>query len=205
VATTEHLDVRLILASGSPRRAAVLGQLGIEFEVIVPDIDETGQSDEGPEALAERLAREKASRGARPGRLAFGFDTLVAHAGEILGKPSSPAEAVAMVTRLSGDTHEVYTGIAAATPERIESAVERTRVHFRPLRPGDAERYVATGEPLDKAGAYGIQGAGATLVRGIEGDFFNVMGFPIQRFLDLLAAFDLQYDFRDVVSNQGET
>ncbi len=196
---------RLILASSSPRRASVLRQLGIDFEIVVPDIDEVRHPGEGPKRLAERLAREKAERCAQSGRLAFGFDTLVAHAGEILGKPTSAAEAVAMAERLSGDSHEVFTGIAAATPQRVESRVERTLVHFRSLGPGDAARYVETGEPLDKAGAYGIQGAGATLVSGIEGDFFNVMGFPIQRFLDLLAAFDLGYDFQGVISNQGNS
>jgi len=182
----------------------VLTQLGVAFEVRVPAIDERRRANEGPAELAERLAREKATHEAEAGRLAFGFDTLVAYEGEILGKPSSPAEAVAMVERLAGAEHVVYSGIAAATPDRVVSAVEKTRVWFRDLAPGEAAAYVATGEPLDKAGAYGIQGAGAALVRSIEGDFFNVLGFPIQRFLGLLDAFGLGYDFRGVTPLREE-
>ncbi len=197
--------LRIILASGSPRRGSVLSQLGIAFEVRVPAITETHEAGEGPASVAERLAREKAAARAETGRLAFGFDTLVAHRGEILGKPASPDHAVQMVDRLAGDEHVVFTGIAAATPDRVVSAVEQTRVWFRELTPGEAAAYVATGEPLDKAGAYGIQGAGASLVRRIDGDFFNVMGFPIQRFLDLLDAFGLRYDFRGVTSITEES
>ena len=193
-----EIRLPIILASGSPRRVSVLRQLGIAFEAVTPDIDETPRPGEGPAELAERLARGKATRGRRPGRLAFGFDTLVAHRGDILGKPDSVEDAVAMARRLSGDTHDVYSGVAAATEDRVESLTERTRVRFRALGPGEAEAYASTGEPLDKAGAYGIQGAGASLVSGIEGDFFNVMGFPIQRFLDLLDSFGLRYDFRGI-------
>lgn len=148
--------------------------------------------------MAERLARVKAERGARSGWLAFGFDTVVAHRGEILGKPASPADARRMLARLAGEGHDVYSGIAAAADGRLESAAERTRVLMRSIAAEEIAAYVATGEPLDKAGGYGIQGAGAALVRGIEGDFFNVMGFPVQRFLDLLGRFGLRYDFRSV-------
>lgn len=185
----------LVLASGSPRRASVLRQLGLRFEVVVPDVDETLEPSELPAAAAERLARKKAERGAAPGVLAFGFDTIVVEGGDTLGKPSSEAEAHAMLLRLSGGVHDVLTGIAAAAPGRIESAVERTRVRVRRLSEEDVAAYVATGEPMDKAGAYGIQGAGASLVDGIEGDFFNVMGFPVQRFLELLGRFGLRYAF----------
>ncbi len=197
------MDPIIILASGSPRRAAVLRQLGILFVARPTDVDERWESGEDAAAVAERLARAKAAAGAEPGAVAFGFDTLVVHRGDILGKPASAAEAVAMVQRLSGDAHDVWTGIAAAAPGHMESAVERTRVRFRRLEPGEAEAYVATGEPLDKAGAYGIQGAGASLVRGIEGDFFNVMGFPMQRFLGLLARMGLRYAF-DGVRRAGD-
>jgi len=185
----------LVLASGSPRRASVLRQLGLEFDVVVPDVDETLAPSESPAGAAERLARAKAERGAAPGVLSFGFDTLVVEGDEMLGKPASEAEARAMLERLGGRTHDVFSGIAAAVPGRVESAVERTRVRVRPLSAEDLADYVSTGEPMDKAGAYGIQGAGASLVDGIEGDFFNVMGFPVQRFLELLGRFGLRYAF----------
>lgn len=185
----------LVLASGSPRRAAVLRQLGLAFEVVVPGIEEALHPDEPADRAAERLARAKAERGAGPGALAFGFDTIVVEGGETLGKPATEMEARAMLARLSGGTHDVFTGIAAAVPGRVESAVERTLVRVRSLSDEDAAAYVATGEPMDKAGAYGIQGAGASLVEEIEGDFFNVMGFPVQRFLELLGRFGLRYAF----------
>lgn len=189
----------LILASGSPRRAVVLRQLGLEFEVRPQDIAETPRPGEKPADLAERLAREKARRGAEAGALSLGFDTLVAHRGDILGKPSSEEEARRMLERLAGDEHDVFSGIAAATPDRVESHVERTRVRFRELAPGEAAAYVATGEPMDKAGAYGIQGAGAALVVSVDGDFFNVLGFPIQGFQSLLARFGWRYGFGTLV------
>jgi len=190
---------RLILASGSPRRADVLRQLGLPFEVEISAIDETLLPAEGPHQAAERLARAKASVCTRRGALTFGFDTLVAHGGEILGKPTDTGHAVEMVGRLAGDEHTVYSGIAVADTKRIESAVETTRVRFRQLEPRECEAYAATGEPLDKAGAYGIQGVGASLVEWIEGDFFNVMGFPMQRFLHLIGRFGWSYGFGELV------
>ncbi|MFV1988195.1 MAG: nucleoside triphosphate pyrophosphatase [Gemmatimonadota bacterium] len=191
----------LILASGSPRRASVLGLLGLEFHVRAPDVDETVRVGEPPEALAERLARTKATTGAAPGALSLGFDTIVTHRGDILGKPRSPEEATGMIERLAGETHDVFTGIAIAAPGRVESDVERTTVRFRDIEPGDAAAYVATGEPLDKAGAYGIQGLGASLVTGVEGDFFNVMGFPIQPFQRLLERYGWRYNFGILIGN----
>jgi len=165
-----------------------------------PDVDERPLAGEAPADLAERLARLKAARGVAPGAISLGFDTLVAHRGDILGKPRDEAEAIAMVARLGGESHDVYTGIAAATTDRVESAVERTAVRFRDVTREEAAAYVATGEPLDKAGAYGIQGAGASLVRGVEGDFFNVMGFPVQRFQELLERLGWRYHFGQLVS-----
>ncbi len=173
----------------------MLRLLGLDFEVRVPDIEEAAEAGEEPAELAERLARTKASKCAEPGAIAVGFDTLVAHRGAILGKPASAREASEMVGRLSGDTHDVYTGISIATPSRVESAVETTRVRFREVAAVERAAYVATGEPLDKAGAYGIQGYGAALVEWIEGDYFNVMGFPIQRFQELLRRYGWRYDF----------
>jgi len=190
---------RLILASRSPRRAELLERLSLEFAVRVPDIDETVEPDESPEGAAARLAESKARVAAEVGALAIGCDTLVVHRGDILGKPSSRADAVGMIHRLEGEEHEVYTGVALATPERVESVVETTRVWFRSLDTKECEDYVATGEPMDKAGAYGIQGFGAAIVERIEGDYFNVMGLPIQRLLDLFRLFGWRYAFGTLV------
>ncbi len=187
--------LRLVLASRSPRRAELLARLGLEFDVAIPDIDESVAPGEDPAAAAERLARAKALAVVRDGALTIGCDTLVVHRGEVLGKPRTPAEAVEMVRRLQGDRHVVYTGVALAAPGRCESAVEGTRVWFRSLDPRECEEYVATHEPMDKAGAYGIQGFGAAIVERIEGDYFNVMGLPIQRLLELFRRFGRRYAF----------
>ncbi|MFQ5690938.1 MAG: Maf family protein [Gemmatimonadota bacterium] len=186
---------RLILASGSPRRAEILRQLGLEFRILPADIDESLLPGESPGASAVRLASEKAAARARSGALCLGCDTLVVHGGEVLGKPGSPAEAARMLARLAGDEHRVFTGIALAAPGRVERAVEETRVRFRPLQAGEIQEYVATREPLDKAGSYGIQGFGAAIVSQVEGDFFNVMGLPVPRLLELLGRFGWRYAF----------
>jgi septum formation protein len=186
---------RFILASGSPRRRQLLEQLGLAFEIRSSDVDERLLSGEGPAEAAERLARAKAERRTDAGSLTLGCDTLVAHGDAVLGKPDSAREAAAMLERLSGEEHTVYTGIALASAGRVESAVEATRVWFRHLTASECAEYAATGEPLDKAGAYGIQGFGAAIVDRIEGDYFNVMGLPIRRFLQLLEAFGWRYAF----------
>jgi len=194
---------RLVLASQSPRRAQLLAMLGLQCEVAPADIDETWPADEDPAAHAERLAREKAfavadaAGGATdPDRLVIGSDTVVALDGVVIGKPADVDDAVRMLLGLQGRTHLVATGIAIAANGRLLSEVECVRVHFRAFDERTARAYVATGEPLDKAGAYGIQGYGSTLVDRIEGDFFAVMGFPIARFIDLLARHGWRYDFR---------
>jgi septum formation protein len=115
--------------------------------------------------------------------------------GDVLGKPRDPAEAVAMLTRLSGRAHEVFTGVAVTRGERVESALERVRVRFRALDRAECEAYVATGEPMDKAGAYGIQGYGSSIVESVEGDYFAVMGLPVVRTLDLLRRHGWRYAF----------
>ncbi len=186
---------RLILASRSPRRAELLSRLGLSFTVQVPEVDESLLDDESPSDAADRLARIKASVALQAGALVIGCDTLVVHRGDILGKPADPAEAVEMLRRLQGEEHEVYTGVALGMPERVESAVEVTRVWFRSLDPQECQEYVATHEPLDKAGAYGIQGYGAAIVERIAGDYFNVMGLPIQRLLELFRRFGWRYAF----------
>lgn len=190
---------RLILASRSPRRAELLSRLGLEFTVRVADVDESLAPHEDPAAAAKRLARRKARAAVEPGALAIGSDTLVVHRGAILGKPATAEEATQMVCRLQGEEHTVYTGVAVATPGRTESAVEATRVWFRSLPDVECREYVATGEPMDKAGAYGIQGYGAAIVERIEGDYFNVMGLPIQRLLELFQRFGWRYAFGRLV------
>lgn len=190
---------RLILASRSPRRAELLDRLGLEYTVQVPEVDETLADGEAPEAAAQRLARLKAEAALTEGALAIGCDTLVVHRGDILGKPRTADEAVEMVCQLEGDEHAVYTGVALAAPRRVESAVEATRVWFRSLDPLECQEYVGTGEPMDKAGAYGIQGFGAAIVERIDGDYFNVMGLPIQRLLELFRRFGWRYAFGRLV------
>ncbi|UCC75071.1 MAG: septum formation protein Maf [Gemmatimonadota bacterium] len=184
-----------MLASKSPRRAELLTRLGLDFVVRVAEVDESLPPGEEPAAAAQRLARLKAEYARAAGALAIGCDTLVVDSGEILGKPTTREEAVEMVRRLQGDEHVVYTGVALATPERVESAVEGTRVWFRSLDAKECEEYVATGEPMDKAGAYGIQGFGAAIVERVDGDFFTVMGLPVARLLELFRRFGWRYAF----------
>ena len=187
----------LILASQSPRRAELLSRLGLEFEVVPAGVDEEFLDHEMPAEHAERLAREKAFTVARSRSeaLVIGSDTIVVLGNDVLGKPRDEGEAVEMLLRLAGREHEVFTGVAVANGERVESGLERVRVHFRKLHRSACEEYVATGEPMDKAGAYGIQGFGSALVEGIEGDYFAVMGLPVVRTLGLLERFGLRYAF----------
>lgn len=187
----------LVLASQSPRRAELIGRLGLTFETLPADIDETYLHHETPSQHAERLAREKALSIAanRRDALVVGSDTIVVIDGEVLGKPRDRAHAIQMLTRLSDREHEVCTGVAVAHGGKVESALERVRVRFRPLDPRACEEYVATGEPMDKAGAYGIQGFGSALVEGIEGDYFAVMGLPVVRMLELIERFGWRYGF----------
>ncbi len=189
----------LVLASQSPRREQLLRMLGLQFDVTPADVDETYRRGEHAKAHAERLAREKALKvsGSRPEALVIGSDTVVVLDRKVLGKPSDAEEAVDMLMRLQGRTHRVETGIALATPDRLVlSGIETVRVHFRPFDRALAEEYVATQEPMDKAGAYGIQGFGAAIVERIDGDFFAVMGLPIGRMLGLLRAAGWRYNFQ---------
>jgi septum formation protein len=177
----------LVLASASPRRRDLLSQLGLSFTVAAADIDETPFSPEDADAYVLRLARSKARTVAErfPGTWVLAADTTVALGAELLGKPSGPDEAREMLTRLSGRTHAVYTGVALAGRDEV-STVVRTGVIFRTLSPGEIDWYVSTGEPLDKAGAYGMQGKGSFLVSGIEGSPTNVIGLPLAETLELL-------------------
>ncbi len=189
----------LVLASSSPRRARLLAMLGVDFEVRPAVLDEERRPRETPAAYAERTAREKAAAvgGARPGAVVLAADTIVVLDGEVLGKPADAAEAVEMLLRLQGRAHVVQTAVAVAgAGGALHSGLEETLVRFRAFDEATAASYAATGEPLDKAGAYGIQGYGATLVESIEGDFFAVMGLPIVRTLRLLETAGWRYQFR---------
>jgi septum formation protein len=187
-----------VLASASPRRRQLLEMLDIAFRVVPPDVDETRKHGEAPADYVVRLARDKASAvfAREPaGQLVLGADTAVIIRGEVLGKPSSPAEAETMLAKLQGRTHQVMTGIALAGDGRMEHALDATDVTFRPFTDTMIASYVATGEPMDKAGAYAVQGRGAALVEAIRGDFFGVMGLPVRLVLELLARFGQPYRF----------
>jgi septum formation protein len=178
--------IKMILASGSPRRKELLSRLGHEFSVIAPDIDENVIDGESPEQHVMRLALAKAMAIAEtnPDDLVIGADTIVVLGEKILGKPSSVDDAISMLTLLSGKAHIVYTGLALALfgDEIIKSDFDKTRVVFNPLNQADIVGYVASGEPLDKAGAYGIQGMGSFLVKNYDGEFDTVIGFPTKLF-----------------------
>jgi septum formation protein len=192
------VSVPIVLASASPRRRELLALLGLAFDVAPADVDESWRNGEAPEVHAERLAREKAEAVRRPGAVTVAADTIVVVDGEILGKPADAAEARAMLGRLAGRGHVVHTAIAVAYGGRQASAVVSTGVWFRPLDAAAIAAYVATGEPMDKAGAYGIQGYGAVLVERIEGDYFTVMGLGLARLVDLLGEVGLRYAFGSV-------
>lgn len=191
---------RIVLASASPRRADLLRQMGLEVHVHPAHVDETYLSGEGAEAHVERLARMKAEAVARQerGALVVGGDTVVVDGDRVLGKPRTGEEAVEMLLALAGRSHLVVSGIAIAGASGTVSAVGRAHVHFRAFGLREARAYAATGEPMDKAGAYGIQGLGAALVDGIDGDYYTVVGFPIGRFIELLERLGWRYAFGDL-------
>ncbi len=189
--------MRVILASQSPRRRELLSLVGIEHEVQPADIDETPWPNEAPVPHTERLARGKAAviAARAPDAFVIAADTIVVIDGAILGKPIDIPDARAMVRRLSGRTHEVCTAMAVAMGDRIESAVVTVKVRFRELDDDTITRYVNTGEPMDKAGAYGIQGFGATIVEHIEGDYFAVMGLSLVTVVQLAERLGVRYQF----------
>jgi septum formation protein len=188
---------RIILASQSPRRRELLALIGIPHEVMPADIDESVLPDESPPAHAERLAREKAEviSAREPAAVVIGSDTIVVLDGDILGKPADQAEAARTLARLSGRTHTVFTAVAVAHDGRTVSGVESVEVTFRPLTASQIESYIATGEPMDKAGAYGIQGYGAVIVERVHGDYFAVMGLALGRLVGLLEELGVRYEF----------
>ena len=181
-------DFMIVLASGSPRRGEILSNAGIAYVREIPaGIDETPAPGEAPRDYVMRLAQEKASAiAADPERIVLGADTAVVIEGEILGKPSDAADAARMLRRLSGRMHEVITGICLSSWRGQVLDAASTRVWFTTLSGPEIEAYVASGEPMDKAGAYGIQGLASKFVTRIDGCYFNVMGLPISLVYTLL-------------------
>lgn len=183
----------LTLASSSPRRRQLLEMLGIPLRVVAPNVPEVRRVVETPVDYVERLAREKAL--SVSGELVLGADTTVVIRDEILEKPADGADALRMLRKLQGRTHQVVTSVALVADETVRQATDVTNVVFRRLSDPFLEAYVATGEPMDKAGAYGIQGYGAALVERIDGDFFSVMGLPLRLVLELLELAGHPYRF----------
>jgi septum formation protein len=185
----------IILASQSPRRKELLGQMGLRgFKVISPDVDERMEGNPSPAQMVEELSLRKARAVAEhqdEDDLIIAADTVVALDGAVLGKPQDERDAFSMLSALSGNRHRVYTGVTVIQGARTVTQSEETIVTFRELEPDEISHYIATGEPMDKAGSYGIQGLGALLVSGIEGDYFNVMGLPVYRLGRILADFGI--------------
>jgi septum formation protein len=194
---------RVVLASASPRRRDLLNLIGIAHEVRPANIDETMRPREAPRRYAERLAREKASAIATrdPDLITIGADTVVVINRKVLGKPADASDAARMLRMLSGREHTVITAVAVSRGRKLRSAVEEVRVKFRRLRDEEIDAYIAMGEPMDKAGAYGIQGYGATIVERIEGDYFAVMGLPLVRLVGLMRDVGVKYQFGNLATS----
>jgi septum formation protein len=197
----------IYLASRSPRRRELLKQVGVTFEIVLlredlrrgPDVDESPLGDEKPEGYVLRIACAKAELAARymgrralPARPVLAADTTVVCDGRIVGKPTDREDAFRILKVLSGRQHEVITGVAVATPDRTHHAVSQSKVWFRELSEDEIRRYVATGEPLDKAGAYAIQGRAAAFATRIEGSYSGIMGLPLSETTDLLRKFNIE-------------
>ena len=194
--------MEIILASQSPRRKELLTRIGLVFRVSAPDVDESVEPGLSPADMVERLSLRKARTAAKnfaPDVLIIAADTVVALDGAVLGKPRDGDDAFSMLSALSGREHRVYTGITVLQGNRAVTQHEATDVTFRELSPDEIRGYIATGEPMDKAGAYGIQGVGALLVSGIRGDYSNVMGLPVFRLGQILSDFGL-----DLLRNKGD-
>ena len=192
--------VSLYLASGSPRRQELLTQLGISFEKVVPGIEELRRPHESAQQYVGRLAREKAQAGvalAAHDLPVLGADTIVILNGEVLEKPRDAAHAAVMLRMLSGNTHQVMTAVALADSQHTLDCLVVTEVTFRTLSDEDITHYVASGEPLDKAGAYGIQGLGGCFVRKINGSYHAVVGLPLVETYELLSNFNSLREKRD--------
>jgi len=184
--------VKLILASGSPRRRELLSQLGYQFEVLVPNVEESRQDGESPAQYVERLSRDKAIAGltlANQEALVLGSDTIVVQNDRVLEKPQDFAHAKEMLQYLSGTRHQVLTAVTAVTKEKLRTVVVTTDVWFKPLSEEEIEQYWQSGEPCDKAGSYAIQGLGGRFVTRIEGSYHAVVGLPLYETDQLLHEF----------------
>jgi len=179
---------KLILASGSPRRAEILTSVGWEFTKHSPDVDESEQSGESPEDYVTRLAIEKTSAVSAeyPNAIVLGADTTVVIDGQIIGKPVDMNDALRMLRMLAGNWHEVLTGVAIASKGETRSALQRTRVKFAPMSEDEISFLAERGDPLDKAGAYAVQAQAALFIEGIEGNYWNVVGLPISLVYELI-------------------
>lgn len=187
---------QLYLASSSPRRANLLEQIGVSFRIVKPDISEEIADSEVPEEMVLRLAVEKARKGAEMVEEplpVMGADTIVLIRNMILGKPGDRNQAKKMLSRLSGKTHRVLTAVAICQEDRIEQAISETLVRFRHLTEEEQISYCNTDEPLDKAGAYAIQGLGAVFIESIKGSYSGVVGLPLMETSRLLSLFDINY------------
>lgn len=189
--------MRIILASQSPRRRQLLGQIGVEyFEILVPEADESYDPALPPEEIVASICRKKAKAAGAladdPGALIIAADTMVFLGGLRLGKPRDQVDAYTMLSALSGRTHHVCTGVTVCQGGRMETRPETTDVIFRPLTEAEIRAYIRTGDPMDKAGAYGVQGMAALFVSGIRGDYFNVMGLPLHLLGRMLAGFGVE-------------
>ncbi len=185
--------MNVILASQSPRRKELLGLTGLDFIIRAADIDETMDPGASPFDEVARLSREKALAVERQeDDVVIAADTIVVCDGERLGKPKDEADAFRMLRKLSGRDHQVMTGWTVLRGERVETGTEVTDIHFRALSDNEIKAYIATGEPMDKAGAYGIQGGAALFVTHLEGDYFNVVGLPVCRLAMMLRRFGLR-------------
>lgn len=190
------IEMKLILASGSPRRRQLLKQIGLAFDVITSDAaEQTGQTE--PDRIVIALSRQKAeavqrqlAEAERGDTVVIGADTIVFCEGKVLGKPRDESDAFQMIKMLSGRKHSVYTGVTLMRGARIQSFFERTAVSVYPMTDEEIAGYIRTGEPMDKAGAYGIQGAFAAFIKGIEGDYNNVVGLPVGRVYQELKEFN---------------
>ena len=196
-------QLSLTLASSSPRRRQLLEMLGIAVRVVPPNIPEVRRPLETPVDYVERLAREKAL--SVRGELVLGADTTVVIRDEVLEKPTDANDALRMLRKLQGRTHQVVTSVVLVVGDAIYQATDVTNVAFRRMNDAYLQAYVATGEPMDKAGAYGIQGYGAALVEKIDGDFFSVMGLPVRLVLSLLEQAGQPYRFSESGSGPEAT
>ena len=194
-------ELRVVLASSSPRRRQLLDLIGIAHDVRPANIDESLKGRETPRKHAERLAREKATAVATKDEsvITIAADTIVVIDKKILGKPANAVDAGSMLSLLNGREHTVITAVAVSRGEELRSAVEEVRVRFRRLTEDQIDAYIATGEPMDKAGAYGIQGWGATIVERIEGDYFAVMGLALVRVVELMSEVGVEYRFGKLI------